>query len=77
MKPALCIVSGDLVYVVPAGSSTFAIELTRQYDQAKELLVEIADELFEGDRQRVVIVPGNHDISFNHVLEARTSNIWD
>src|SRR5216684_1145042 len=69
-KPSLCIVSGDLVYGAKAGSSNFADELTRQYVQAKELLVGIADGLLEGDRQRVVLVPGNHDVSYNHVLNA-------
>jgi 3',5'-cyclic AMP phosphodiesterase CpdA len=60
-KPVICIVSGDLVYGAKAGSPHFAAELTRQYNQAIELLVGIADGLFEGDRQRVVLVPGNHD----------------
>jgi 3',5'-cyclic AMP phosphodiesterase CpdA len=69
-KPSLCVVSGDLVYGAKAGSSNFTDELTRQYAQAKELLVGIADALFEGDRQRVVLVPGNHDVSYNHVLNA-------
>lgn len=69
-KPSLCVVSGDLVYGAKAGSSNFADELTRQYTQARELLVGIADGLFEGDRQRVVIVPGNHDVSYNHLLNA-------
>jgi hypothetical protein len=70
LKPALCIVSGDLVYGVKAGSSNGADELTRQYRQANELLVGIADGLFEGDRERIVLVPGNHDVSYNDVLNA-------
>jgi hypothetical protein len=69
-KPAICIVSGDLVYGAKPGSPNFADELARQYNQATELLVGIADRLFEGDRQRVVLVPGNHDVSYNHVLGA-------
>jgi hypothetical protein len=69
-KPALCIVSGDLVYGAKAGSSDFADELARQYNQARELLEEIADKLFEGDRQRIILIPGNHDVSYNHVLQS-------
>ncbi len=69
-KPALCIVSGDLVYGAKPGSPRFADELTRQYAQAKELLVGIADRLFESNRQRIVLVPGNHDVSYNHVLNS-------
>lgn len=67
-KPALCIVSGDLVYGAKAGSPSFTDEMSRQFRQATELLVGIADKLFDGDRQRVVLVPGNHDVSYNHVL---------
>lgn len=70
LKPALCIVSGDLVYGAKAGSPSFADELSRQYRQATDLLIRIADGLFEGDRQRIVLVPGNHDVSYNHVLGA-------
>jgi 3',5'-cyclic AMP phosphodiesterase CpdA len=69
-KPVLCIVSGDLVYGARAGSHDFASELSRQYHQAIELLAGIADKLFEGDRQRIVLVPGNHDVSYNHVLQS-------
>ena len=69
-KPALCIVSGDLVYGAKPDSPTFADELIRQYNQATELLAGIADKLFEGDRQRIIIIPGNHDVSYNHVLQA-------
>ena len=50
-QPALCIVSGDLVYGAKAGCADFATELTRQYAQATELLIGIADRLFEGDRR--------------------------
>src|SRR5205085_4295758 len=70
LKPSVCIVSGDLVYGAKAGSPNFATELTRQYNQAIEILVGIADRLFEGDRSRIILVPGNHDVSYNHVLNA-------
>lgn len=69
-KPALCIVSGDLVYGAKRGSFKFADELKRQYDQAIELLIGIAEAFLHGDRQRIIIVPGNHDVSYNHVLQA-------
>ena len=70
LEASLCIVSGDLVYGAKAGSPEFATELTRQYNQANEILVGIADRLFEGDRSRIILVPGNHDVSYNHVLNA-------
>jgi hypothetical protein len=70
LKPSICIVSGDLVYGAKAASPNFDTELTRQYNQANEILVGIADWLFEGDRSRIILVPGNHDVSYNHVLNA-------
>jgi hypothetical protein len=69
-QPALCVVSGDLIYGAKPGSPGFADELSRQYRQASELLIGIAEKLFEGDRQRIVLVPGNHDVSYNHVLDS-------
>ena len=57
LKPSVCIVSGDLVYGAKAGSPNFATELTRQYNQAIEILVGIADRLFEGDRSRIILCP--------------------
>jgi hypothetical protein len=39
-------------------------ELTAQYAEATEFLSTLAAELLNGDRQRIVIVPGNHDIDW-------------
>lgn len=62
MPPALCIVSGDLVYGVRPGITNANGELSRQYAQAEELLVGLADRFFGGIREKVVILPGNHDV---------------
>ncbi len=64
-RPALCIVSGDLVYGVNLGAVNADDELKRQYEQSEDFLIRIADELFEGNREHVVILPGNHDICAN------------
>jgi hypothetical protein len=70
MRPALCIVSGDLVYGVRPNADDAAKELKRQYGQAEEFLVGIADRFFGGERERVVILPGNHDVCFDAVMNS-------
>ena len=70
MRPALCIVSGDLVYGVRPDTADADIELRRQYGQAEELLVGLSDRFFGGHRQRIVILPGNHDICSVDVMES-------
>ena len=68
MRPTLCIVSGDLVNGVVPGAKDADEELKVQYAQAEEFLVGLADRFFDGDRERVVILPGNHDVCLNDVM---------
>lgn len=67
-SPQLVIVSGDIVHGVSPTVENPDRELRRQYDQAESFLGSIADSFVDGDRGRVVIIPGNHDISFPHAL---------
>lgn len=68
MRPALCIVSGDLVHGVGPNTKDADQELKRQYAQAEGFLVGLADRFFDGDRERVVILPGNHDVCLSDVM---------
>lgn len=68
MRPTLCIVSGDLVHGVGPYVADADKELTRQYAQTEEFLVGLADRFFDGDRERVVILPGNHDVCLCDVM---------
>jgi 3',5'-cyclic AMP phosphodiesterase CpdA len=70
MRPTLCVVSGDLVYGIRPDSKNADEELKRQYTQAEGFLVGLADRFFDGDRERVVILPGNHDVCFNDVISS-------
>jgi hypothetical protein len=67
-KPSICIVSGDLVYGVNGTATDGAAELERQYKQAEDFLVGLAEKFFDGDRSRVVVVPGNHDVCYVDVI---------
>src|ERR1700732_3414205 len=68
MRPSFCIVTGDLVHGVTPGTANGSDELKRQYMQAEEFLVGLAGELFDSNRERIVILPGNHDVSFEDVM---------
>lgn len=58
----LIIVSGDIIQGSKTGS---ADELTRQYAEATAFLDQLAQDLVGGDRNKVVIVPGNHDVDWS------------
>lgn len=69
-SPDLVVVSGDLVLGVKDNDDAGARELQRQYDEAAGFLAKLADQMLSGDRTRIVLVPGNHDVSHSHVLRA-------
>lgn len=62
--PEAIVVSGDIIQGVPLGTDEPAAALAAQYRVAYDFLVELADRFVDGDRSRVVIVPGNHDIDW-------------
>ena len=70
--PDLCIVSGDLIYGAAPKRVDAETELARQYDQTKEFLIALADNFFSGDRSRIVLIPGNHDIAYCTVANSLT-----
>lgn len=70
--PDLAVVSGDIIYGVRGGEKDGDQKLQAQYDEAYDFLVALADRFFEGDRERVILVPGNHDVSMSHVERAMT-----
>ncbi len=63
--PDAIVVSGDVVQGVTLDTANFAAEIARQYDAAYDFLVELTDRFLGGDRKKVVIVPGNHDVDWN------------
>ena len=73
-RPQLCIVSGDLIYGVKGNTGDGDEEQRRQFAQAEEFLISLADAFFGGKRDRVVILPGNHDVSYPDVT-ASTAKI--
>lgn len=59
MKPNVIVVSGDLI----RGGST--AEIKKQYQEALDFLEDLTNFFLDGDKSRIVIVPGNHDVDWN------------
>lgn len=71
-EPDAAIVSGDIIQGVPLNTQGYVRELERQYEVAHDFLACLADRFFAGDRSRIVIVPGNHDVCWNTAYNAMT-----
>lgn len=69
-QPDIAIVSGDIVYGVTKDDPSSDAALKAQYDEAHNFLVRLSDLFFSGNRDRIVLVPGNHDVSHPHVLRS-------
>ena len=69
-RPDSIVVSGDLVEGLSLASKAYPAALRQQYEVAEELLIELAAEFLDGDRSRVILVPGNHDVDWNRARQA-------
>ena len=65
--PDLIVVSGDVIQGISSDMPEPDKSLREQYDEACSLLIQVAERFVKGDRERVVIVPGNHDVSAYHL----------
>lgn len=68
--PDAVIVSGDLVNGVSLGTPDSDRILAEQYDVAFDFITELVGRFLGGDRSRVVVVPGNHDVDWNKAASA-------
>ena len=69
--PEITAVSGDIVCGVSPDVPDHARLLDSQYEQATEFLDGIARLFTNGDHGRIVLVPGNHDVSYPHCAGSR------
>jgi hypothetical protein len=65
-SPDLIIVSGDIIQGIRPDTPDPEKGLREQYQEALDYLSRLADRFVGGDRNRVIIVPGNHDVSAYH-----------
>lgn len=71
-SPDIVVVSGDIIQGVAPDVPDPKAKLRMQYEEALAFLGALTDRFAHGDRNRVVIVPGNHDVSASHVMESLT-----
>ncbi len=67
LEPSFIVVSGDLIQGCELNMTKKAATemLDSQYAEVEAFLADLADRFLNGDRNRIIIVPGNHDVSRN------------
>ena len=70
--PEAIVVSGDIVHGVKLGATGHEEALSEQYAAAEAFMDELVRRFLHGDRSRIVIVPGNHDVDWNTAFAAMT-----
>lgn len=58
MKPAFVVISGDIIQ----GAYTDE-EIRKQYEEAESFLNMLCELYLDNDKERMIIVPGNHDVN--------------
>ncbi len=69
-SPDLIVVSGDIIQGARSDAPDAEKRLREQYAEALDFLNRLTGCLLNGDKQRVVVVPGNHDISAYHFFKS-------
>lgn len=64
VKPEIIVVSGDLVEGTQKDGAEAEDIIQTQYAEAKEFLNKLVDFFLDGDKRRLIIVPGNHDYCY-------------
>lgn len=59
-KPEIIVVCGDLAE--GANGDNTDIIIRQQYNEVEEFLNKLVDHFLNGDKSRIIIVPGNHDL---------------
>lgn len=67
-KPNMLIICGDVIQGVDENLpiEEASQELRTQYKKALDVLNQLCEKLFDGDKDRIAIIPGNHDVSWSH-----------
>ncbi len=63
--PDAIVVSGDLIQGARIGVADWQQSMRDQYEVAKGFLSMLCDRFLGGDKSRMVLIPGNHDVCWN------------
>jgi predicted MPP superfamily phosphohydrolase len=69
-SPDLILVTGDIIHGIRPNVPNPEKELKAQYAEALDFLNRLSERLLNGDKRRVVVVPGNHDVGAWHVAKS-------
>jgi hypothetical protein len=61
-KCDVAVITGDIVRGASLDDSNFSETFIKQYQEATSFLIQLSEELFDGDTGRILLIPGNHDI---------------
>ena len=67
--PDIIIVCGDIIRGSEHESNSKQ-KIQYQYDEAIGFLTDLANEFIDGNKHRVVLVPGNHDVDWKYSRES-------
>ncbi len=69
-KPDIVVVSGDIVQGVNGKDPDAEKKLQAQYAEALNFLNELTKRFAGGDKRRIIVIPGNHDVSAYHFMNS-------
>jgi len=64
-SPDAIVVSGDIIQGARIGQDNWQRVIQEQYEAAEDFLCNLTAKLLNGDRSRLILVPGNHDVCWN------------
>src|SRR4051794_37660722 len=64
-SPDAIIVSGDMIQGAPIVLANWQRSMKDQYQVAEEFLAALCSRFLSGDRSRMILIPGNHDVCWN------------
>lgn len=70
--PDAIVISGDIIQGVPLDTPDAPAKLAQQYATAEAFIIELTNHFVDGDRSKVAIIPGNHDIDWVMARSAMT-----
>ena len=70
-KPEFIVVCGDLAE--GANGEDAEEKIVKQYQEVESFLDKLVRHFLNGDKSRIIIVPGNHDLYRGHCLAASSA----
>ena len=63
--PEAIVVSGDLIEGALVGEANWEKSIREQYEIAHSFLSDLCERFLDGDKSRIILTPGNHDVCWN------------